>query len=204
MLYLFFSLLCICTILSALSMLFVHNPITAVFFLLLVFFFSSLLFIFLNGDFIGLVILIVYVGAIAVLFLFIVMMLNLKRVKSNTLMYMYIFYILIFLFSTQIIYYVVWIYIYYAYNYNLVETTFSNYLYYTSINSFDITSKHTILRSIGLFLFMDNLFFVFLISILLMISIISSIYLTNFKSSFSIRSIDNTSRNDTVYLVYMY
>ena len=55
------------------------NPVFCVLFLVLSFFFSSLFLICLGVDFIGLMLMVVYVGAIAVLFLFVVMMLNINE-----------------------------------------------------------------------------------------------------------------------------
>ena len=53
-----------------------RNTVYAVFFLILVFVSISILFIMIGAEFLGMIMLIVYVGAVAVLFLFVVMMLN--------------------------------------------------------------------------------------------------------------------------------
>jgi len=52
------------------------NTVYSVFFLILVFVTVSILFIMIGAEFLGMIMLIVYVGAVAVLFLFVVMMLN--------------------------------------------------------------------------------------------------------------------------------
>ena len=52
------------------------NTVYSVFFLILVFVTISILFIMIGAEFLGMIMLIVYVGAVAVLFLFVVMMLN--------------------------------------------------------------------------------------------------------------------------------
>ena len=54
------------------------NPVHSVFFLILVFCFSSCLLLLLTVDFLSIIFIVVYVGAIAVLFLFVVMMLNIR------------------------------------------------------------------------------------------------------------------------------
>lgn len=59
------------------------NPVHAVFFLILVFSFSSCVLLLLTVDFMSIVFVVVYVGAIAVLFLFIVMMLNIKHAQIS-------------------------------------------------------------------------------------------------------------------------
>lgn len=56
------------------------NPVYSVLFLILVFVHSSILFIMLDAEFIAMILIIVYVGAVAVLFLFIVVMLGVKNV----------------------------------------------------------------------------------------------------------------------------
>ena len=62
-----------------------RNTVYSVFFLILVFVSVSILFIMIGAEFLGMIMLIVYVGAVAVLFLFVVMMLNVSEdsVKNN-------------------------------------------------------------------------------------------------------------------------
>ena len=55
------------------------NTVYSVFFLILVFVSISILFIMIGAEFLGMIMLIVYVGAVAVLFLFVVMMLNISE-----------------------------------------------------------------------------------------------------------------------------
>ena len=57
------------------------NPVHAIIGLVLAFVGSSILIIMEGADFIGLMLMIVYVGAIAILFLFVVMMLNIRLVE---------------------------------------------------------------------------------------------------------------------------
>ena len=56
-----------------------RNTVYSVFFLILVFISISILFIMIGAEFLGMVMLIVYVGAVSVLFLFVVMMLNITE-----------------------------------------------------------------------------------------------------------------------------
>ena len=56
-----------------------RNTVYSVFFLILVFISISILFIMIGAEFLGMIMLIVYVGAVAVLFLFVVMMLNINE-----------------------------------------------------------------------------------------------------------------------------
>jgi len=63
-------------ILSALMVVTSRNPVHSVLFLILAFFNASGLFILLGAEFLAMILVIVYVGAVAVLFLFVVMMLD--------------------------------------------------------------------------------------------------------------------------------
>lgn len=64
--------------LSALAVITARNPVHSVLFLILAFFNASGLFILLGAEFIAMILVIVYVGAVAVLFLFVVMMLDIN------------------------------------------------------------------------------------------------------------------------------
>lgn len=63
-------------VLASLLVITAKNPVHSVLFLVFAFFNSAGLFVLLNAEFIAMLIVIVYVGAVAVLFLFVVMMLN--------------------------------------------------------------------------------------------------------------------------------
>lgn len=72
-------------ILSALMVITVHNPVRAAFFLVLTFFTSAAIWLLLEAEFLAIILIIVYVGAVMVLFLFVVMMLdiNLAQLKEG-------------------------------------------------------------------------------------------------------------------------
>ena len=72
----FFYVFAIVTVASAVMVISVRNPVHAVLFLILAFFNSAGLFLLLGAEFIAMILVIVYVGAVAVLFLFVVMMLD--------------------------------------------------------------------------------------------------------------------------------
>ena len=63
-------------ILSALAVVFARNPVHSVLFLILAFFNAAGLFVLVGAEFLAMILVIVYVGAVAVLFLFVVMMLR--------------------------------------------------------------------------------------------------------------------------------
>ena len=76
LLFYFFSAV---AVFSSLMVILSRNTVYSVFFLILVFVSVSVLFIMIGAEFLGMIMLIVYVGAVAVLFLFVVMMLNITE-----------------------------------------------------------------------------------------------------------------------------
>ena len=78
------------TLLPALFVVLSTNPVHSVLWLILTFFGASGLFILLGAEFLALILMIVYVGAVAVLFMFVVMMLNInfKEIKSRLTKYL--------------------------------------------------------------------------------------------------------------------
>ena len=81
----FFYIFSIIAIFSAIMVTVSRNTVHSVFFLILDFISISCLFIMIGAEFIGMIMLIVYVGAVAVLFLFVVMMLNVSQQKNEWL-----------------------------------------------------------------------------------------------------------------------
>ena len=70
-------------VISAIMVTVSKNTVHSVFFLILDFISISCLFIMIGAEFLGMIMLIVYVGAVAILFLFVVMMLNVAQQKSE-------------------------------------------------------------------------------------------------------------------------
>jgi len=79
----FFYFFSIISVGSALMVITSRNTVHAVFFLILDFISVGCLFIMIGAEFLGMIMLIVYVGAVAVLFLFVVMMLNVAEQKQS-------------------------------------------------------------------------------------------------------------------------
>ena len=79
----FFYIFSIIAIISAIMVTASKNTVHSVFFLILDFISISCLFIMIGAEFLGMIMLIVYVGAVAVLFLFVVMMLNVAQQKNQ-------------------------------------------------------------------------------------------------------------------------
>ena len=79
----FFYIFSLIAIVSAIMVTVSKNTVHSVFFLILDFISISCLFIMIGAEFLGMIMLIVYVGAVAVLFLFVVMMLNVAQQKNQ-------------------------------------------------------------------------------------------------------------------------
>ena len=79
----YFYLISVIAIFSSLMVITSRNTVNSVFFLILDFISVGCLFIRVGAEFLGMIILIVYVGAVAVLFVFVVMMLNVAEQKQS-------------------------------------------------------------------------------------------------------------------------
>ena len=78
---LFFYLFASVTCLAGLMVISSRNPVHSVLFLILAFFNAAGLFVLLGAEFLAMLLVVVYVGAVAVLFLFVVMMLDINFVE---------------------------------------------------------------------------------------------------------------------------
>ncbi len=76
-----FYLFATITIVSGFMVVAARNPVHSVLFLILAFFNSAALFVLVGAEFLAMILVIVYVGAVAVLFLFVVMMLDINFVE---------------------------------------------------------------------------------------------------------------------------
>lgn len=72
----FFYLFAFIAIAAAVMVISARNPVHSVLYLILVFFNAAALFVLTGAEFLGMILLVVYIGAVAVLFLFVVMMLD--------------------------------------------------------------------------------------------------------------------------------
>ena len=85
-----FYLLAAVTLASGVMVISARNPVHSVLFLILAFFNSAGLFVLMGAEFLAMIMVIVYVGAVAVLFLFVVMMLdiNFAELRQGFLQYL--------------------------------------------------------------------------------------------------------------------
>ncbi len=86
----FFYLFALVAIASAMMVIMARNPVHSVLFLILCFFNAAGLFILMGAEFLAMILVVVYVGAVAVLFLFVVMMLDVDFAKLKEGMAQYL------------------------------------------------------------------------------------------------------------------
>lgn len=95
--------ICCLVVFIGLFVILTNNPVHSILALVLIFFLSSCLTLSLGVEFLAILILIVYVGAISVLFLFVVMLLNIRVLELNISLLKYwwlgVLYSLFFLFN---------------------------------------------------------------------------------------------------------
>ena len=86
----FFYLFSVMAIASAMLVITMKNPVHSVLFLILCFFNAAGLFVLTGAEFLAMILVVVYVGAVAVLFLFVVMMLDVDftELRSGMLNYL--------------------------------------------------------------------------------------------------------------------
>ena len=161
-----FFIISIIIITSSLLVILSKNPIHSVLFLILVFFNTSILFLFSNAEFLAMILLIVNIGAVAVLFLFVVMMLdiNITKQRQTFLNYLPTGLFIGFIILIELIYVVS------QSNLNFVKT-----------NSSDINISNQILENtkiIGNILYTDYFLLFQLSGIILLVAMIGAIYLT--------------------------
>ena len=171
---------------SSFLMILSNNAIYSVFFLISIFINTSIIFILFNVDFLGILLLLVYVGAIAILFLFIVMMLNIKKIENENNTY------LILGFSIFSIFFIHFIYILFNMFFSYIPSNLlfniNEFFFYNYVNLMDETNNITLIKKIGIFLFLEYYLFLFFSGILLLISLMGAIFLTNLKKGYSTKT----------------
>src|ERR1700756_1289393 len=99
----FFWLFAIVCVASAIMVIAAKNPVHSVLFLILAFVNAAGLFVLLGAEFLAMILIVVYVGAVAVLFLFVVMMLDVDfaELRQGFLNYLPIGFLIAFIFFIE-------------------------------------------------------------------------------------------------------
>ena len=162
---LFFYFFSIIAVFAAIMVTVSKNTVHSVFFLILDFITISCLFIMMGAEFLGMIMLIVYVGAVAVLFLFVVMMLNLgaSRIKKGFSKHITI---------GGLISLIIFIELFIV----IIGSQYTDNLVLTSLIIVDQDISNT--RSLGNVLYTDNIHLFQIAGMILLVAMIGAIVLT--------------------------
>ena len=163
LLLLFISVTSIYTVLSV-------NPIHSILSLIVTFVNSAFLLIILGLDFIGLSLIIIYVGAVAILFLFIIMLISFKELDITENIFKYLTFGFLMCYN---------LYLNFFSNLGFINNSFLSNMEY---NDWSLISNKLIIEKIGTYLYTENFINFFLVGIVLLISIFIVIYLANVKT----------------------
>lgn len=171
----FFYIFAIFLIASAIMVISSRNPVYAVFFLILAFFNATGLFILLGAEFLAMLLLMVYVGAVMVLFLFVVMMIDIdfKELSKGFLQYAPVGTLIGLIILAEIIMVVGG----FVYDAEIIKAA-------VPIPDVATTSN---LEAFGLLLYGDYVFFIEMAGIILLIALIGAVVLTLKSSSKALR-----------------
>jgi NADH-quinone oxidoreductase subunit J len=160
---------------SALMVIFAQNPVHSILFLILTFCNSSFIMFLIGAEFLGLMFIMVYVGAIAVLFLFVIMMLDIRRRSKEKSFYSDIFLTII----VGIIFFIEMFF--------MIESTYTAYDAFleSNINVGYVDLYYAVkfkvlggLKVIGLLLYTKYSFYFFISGLVLLVAMIGAIILT--------------------------
>lgn len=180
---------------SLILMLISFNIIYSLFSLIFTLVFFLFFFFFLKVYFLGLILLLLYVGAITVLFLFVIMLLPLKRIENPFFFYQmvgyYVFFLLFFL-----------VFIYFS-----VESPMDLNLWYPFDYDFLIFEDSASLvhfKKLGVCLFSYFISNLFLLSFLLLGSLIGSVFIVNSRRAQSYKKqVEPFYRSDLFFFSFM-
>ena len=156
---------------SAIMVISARNPVHSVLFLILVFCNSAGLLILLEAEFLALIFIVVYVGAIAVLFLFVVMMLNVKitEIQDEVLQYLPIGGLIGIAFLLEIFLIIEGDFV------SLINPNQDNAVYIDWFAQIDSISN---IQTLGNVLYTDYVLFFLLAGVILLIAMVGAIVLT--------------------------
>jgi len=166
---LFFKVL---IIFSAISVVSVRNPVYSVVFLIITFLNVSILLFFYKVEYFAVLLILVYLGAIAVLFLFVVMLLNIRifEITQQTTLFVPFSIVCVLFYFILVVFFECFVDFYGTF----LEIIVPNWVVL-------LFSVHPIVV-LGSLIFTQGFIFLFIISLILLVAVIGSIYLTLVKS----------------------
>lgn len=155
------------------------NPVYSLIFLVAYFLLVNCLFLLLNLDFLALMMIIIYAGAIAILFLFVIMMLNVKIIETsffNLKKQLPLGILLIILFFLQMLFIII----------NIIEEKpfFEVTTIHYNYNYFEHYNFISNVKTLGFLIYNDFWFFFLIASLILLLAMLGAIALTMQKKKF--------------------
>lgn len=193
----------ICYILAvifSLLMVISSSPMNSVICLILIFYCVALIYMLIGIDFLGTLLIIIYVGAVAVFFLFVVMLVDLRRigVRRGELSAGSLIILLLFLLQ------MVLCFEYSSITPENLHISSSSYSYLHAV-SLDDVSRRQLMVSVGVQLFAYYPTLLLMAGLLLFAALVGSIYLTNFRKGYKERrQYNQLSRRKHLYCAYLF
>lgn len=193
-------------VISALMVITQNNPVRCVLFLVLTFFLSSVLWILVQAEFLALILVLVYVGAVMTLFLFVVMMLNIDVESMRAHFTRYLpFGLLLVAFLASLLYMVIPKQTFQGSVVEVLQQQLPPTSLAMVIATDNISSDLSDSEKLGMVLYADYIFAFELAAVILLVAIVAAITLVHRKpirrKQQSIQKQIMTSRNDRVRLV---
>lgn len=163
----FFYLFAFIMIASAIMVVAARNPVHSILFLILAFFNAAVLFLLAGAEFLAMILLVVYVGAVAVLFLFVVMMLDVDfaELKQGALQYVPIGALIGFIVLVELVFV-------------FVSSRFSPQLAAGAAQPMPDMAMRTNTQALGDVLYTDYVFYFEVAGLVLLVAMIGAIVLT--------------------------
>jgi NADH-quinone oxidoreductase subunit J len=188
----FFYILFFFIVFFSLNIILSKKIINSVLSLILIFVFSSFLLLFLGLDYISLIFISIYIGALSVLFLFVIMMLNVKNFSDSTNIFFYILFTVILSLFFSLEYF---------------RTIYDLHLNFDDLfnDFFNVLLKKNIIFTLGSYLFTQFFFYFIFAGFVLFVAMIGSVSLVlepyNIVKSQSIYQQISRSVNNTYFKV---
>ena len=147
-----------------------NNPVFSVILLIIIYLLTAIIFISLKAEFLGLALIVVYVGAISILFLFVIMMLNIRLLETR-----FIFHSIVIKIGLVFVIISLWLILIYSYQLQVLT-------YYSKIENniwFSLLNSEYDIKIIGYVLINYNTLLLPIVGIILLISLLGSIMLTS-------------------------
>jgi len=164
--------LSILMIFDCLCLIIFKNPVHSIYILILFVSKMSIYLILLRCEFLGLLLMLIYLGAVVVLFLFIIMMLNIKLLLLSPILNNYL-----------IISFICYIYIHPMLDFFFKVKVENFLLKEESIAYISYAEGFNLIISLGLFLYSIYFYFLMLVGLILFIAMLGALFLTLEKSS---------------------